>query len=69
MDWILLAAAFVVSFLVFTWLVQVVKSTISTALTIALIILVLQIFFGVGPIDFWQTIIDFWRGIWRSLSN
>ncbi|MEB3355498.1 MAG: hypothetical protein VKK04_02035 [Synechococcales bacterium] len=69
MDLILLLAAFLVSFLVFTWLVQVVKSTVSTAITIALILLVVQIFFGVGPLDFWEGIVDFWRGIWRSLSN
>ena len=35
------------SWLVFSWLMKVVKTTLSTALTLAAIIMVLQIIFGI----------------------
>jgi hypothetical protein len=42
-------AAIVVTWLVFTWLVKVLKASIATALSIAAIVLGLQLWFGVAP--------------------
>ncbi len=69
MNIILLIAALVVSFLIFTWLIKVVKATVGTAVVIALIVLAVQIFFGIGPEQLWQQIQALWQGVWRSLSG
>lgn len=69
MDLILLIAACVISYLVFTWLVNVVKATARTAVAIALFILVIQILFGIGPSDIMQTLADLWGGIARFLTG
>lgn len=69
MNWILLIAAIVISFLIFTWLVRVVKATIGTAIVIAIIVFGLQIFLGIGPADLVGQIQELWQGIWRSLSG
>jgi predicted PurR-regulated permease PerM len=56
MQIVIIVASVVVAWLVFTWLIRVVKTTISTALTIAAIVLVLQLVFGIGPQQLWQEI-------------
>lgn len=56
-DLIILLAALIVSWLVFTALIKVVKTTVSTAIAIAAIVLVLQLVFGINPQDLWQQII------------
>ncbi|MBE9228420.1 hypothetical protein IQ264_23650 [Phormidium sp. LEGE 05292] len=63
---IVLIAALIVTFLVFTWLIKVVKATIQTALTIALLVLILQIVFGIGPNQVWQKIIELPQLIWQQ---
>lgn len=67
MNWVILIAALIVSFLVFTWLIRVVKATIGTAIAIALIVLVLQLVFGIGPQDLWEQVVGLWDNVWRSL--
>jgi phosphoglycerol transferase MdoB-like AlkP superfamily enzyme len=57
-DLILLIAALIISWLIFTWLVKIVKLTVGTALTIAGIVLVLQLLFGVNPNQLWQQILN-----------
>ncbi|GAB4376560.1 MAG: hypothetical protein Kow00121_23880 [Elainellaceae cyanobacterium] len=64
MDWILLVAALVVSFLVFGFLVRVVRAAIGTAIAIALVVLALQLVFGIGPNDLWQEVENLWDGLW-----
>ncbi|PSB01558.1 hypothetical protein [Merismopedia glauca] len=54
---IALIAAIIVSWLVFTALVKVLKTTLTTAFTIAAIVLVLQLLFGIGPEKVWQEIV------------
>jgi hypothetical protein len=54
---IALIAAIIVSWLVFTALVRVLKTTLKTAFTIAAIVLVLQLLFGIGPERIWQQIV------------
>jgi hypothetical protein len=69
MNLILFIAALVVSFLVFAFLVRVLKAAIGTAIAIALIILVLQIAFGVAPPQLWQEIQRLWENLWRMIGR
>lgn len=69
MELILVIAAIVVSWLVFTALIKVVKTTISTAIMVAAVVLALQLIFGIGPTDLWQQINDLFQGIWRLLTG
>ncbi|MFH7025738.1 MAG: hypothetical protein ACHBN1_10100 [Heteroscytonema crispum UTEX LB 1556] len=48
--------ALIVAWIVFTILFKVVKTTMSNALTVAAIIVLLQIGFGISPQDIWQYI-------------
>ncbi|MGA9382082.1 MAG: hypothetical protein WBV73_25255 [Phormidium sp.] len=63
---IVLIAALIVTFLVFTWLIKVVKATLQTALTIAIIVLILQLIFGIGPTQLWQKITELPQLIWQQ---
>jgi hypothetical protein len=63
---ILLIAALIVTFLVFTWLIKVVKATIQTAITIALLVLILQLVFGIGPNQILQKITELPQLIWQQ---
>jgi type IV secretory pathway TrbL component len=69
MDLILLIAAILISALVFTWLFKIVKATITTALTIAVIVLALQIVFGIGPTQVWQQVSQIPQIIWKFVSE
>lgn len=69
MDLLLLIAAIVISFLVFTWLIKVVRATITTAITIALLILILQLLFGIGPAQVWQQVSQFVQLIWQTVTG
>ncbi|MEM9265687.1 MAG: hypothetical protein AAGA46_09195 [Cyanobacteria bacterium P01_F01_bin.13] len=59
MEIVVVVGAIAISILVFTWLIKVVKATLKTAFLAALILLALQIFFGIGPTAIWETIRDF----------
>ncbi|MEM6255285.1 MAG: hypothetical protein AAF821_20420 [Cyanobacteria bacterium P01_D01_bin.156] len=59
MEIVVVIGAIAISILVFTWLIKVVKATLKTAFLAALILLGLQIFFGIGPAAIWETIRDF----------
>lgn len=56
MDIAILIGALLVSFLVFTWLLKVVRATLKTAVLVAIILLVLQLTFGIGPEKLWEQI-------------
>ena len=56
---VVVVGAIAISILVFTWLIRVVKATLKTAFLAALILLGLQIFFGIGPTAILDTIRDF----------
>ncbi len=66
MEPVLIIAALIVSFLVFTFLFRVAKSAISTAITIAVVVLLLQLVFGVRPGELWEQIISLWRGLLQN---
>jgi hypothetical protein len=56
MNWFLVIAAVFVTWVVFNWLLNVIKTTVSTAITIAAIILVLQLAVGIGPQQLLDTV-------------
>ncbi|MGC9504775.1 hypothetical protein [Baaleninema sp.] len=69
---IALLAALLLSWLVFTWLIRVVKTTITTAISIAAIVLVLQVGFGIDPDVLWQEMLRFagtLQEMFQNLSN
>jgi hypothetical protein len=68
-DLIILIAAVVVTGLVFTWLIKVVKATIGTAIFIAAIVLVLQLVFGIGPGDLWQQVVQIPQMLWNLVTG
>lgn len=61
LELITLVAALLLAWLVFTWLVEVVKTTISTALTIAALVLVLQVAFGIDASALWTELRRLWQ--------
>lgn len=58
MNWILLIGAIVVAWLVFTGLLNILKTTVTTAITIAAIVLALQLIVGIGPQQLIDTILN-----------
>lgn len=69
MQLIILIAALIVSWLIFTWLVKVLKASIGTAFSIAIIVLILQLAFGIAPQELWQQIIDLPQAIQQVFSK
>lgn len=68
-DLLILIAALIVSWLIFTALIKVVKTTASTAIAIAAIVLVLQLAFGVDPQDLWQQITQLPQTVWHTITG
>ncbi len=66
---IILIAAIVVSWLVFTALIKIVKTTATTAIAIAGIILILQLGFGIGYQDLWQQITQLPQLLWKLVTG
>lgn len=62
-------AAIIVSGLVFTWLFKVVKATLSTAISIAIILLILQLAFGISPQELLQQIIQIPQTVWQFVTD
>lgn len=58
MNWFLVIAAVFVTWVVFNWLVNVLKTTLTTAFTVAAIILVLQLAVGIGPQQLLDTVMS-----------
>ncbi|MDJ0690643.1 MAG: hypothetical protein QNJ41_19305 [Xenococcaceae cyanobacterium MO_188.B32] len=58
-DLIVIIAAIIVAWLLFTWSIKVLKASISTALSIAIIALILQLFLGIGFEEVWQKLVQF----------
>lgn len=66
---IILIAALIVSWLVFTALIKVAKTTFTTAIAIAIIVLILQIVFGIGPQNLLQEIIQLPQTLWHLITG
>lgn len=58
MNWFLIIAAIFITWVVFNWLVNVLKTTLTTAFTVAAIILMLQLVVGIGPQQVLDTILS-----------
>lgn len=69
MNIVLLVAALIITFLVFTWLVKVVKATIGTAIAIAILVLALQLLFGIGPTQIWQSLSQGFQSMWQTVTG
>lgn len=69
MNIVLLVAAIIVAFLVLAWMLKVAKATIGTAILVAVIVLVLQLVFGIGPGQLWQQISQFPQAIWQTFNG
>lgn len=68
MNWLLLGAALVVSFLVFGFLVRVLRAAASTAIAIALVVLLLLVL-GIAPAELWHEVRGLWQGLWENLRR
>jgi len=66
---ILLIAAILIAWLVFTWLLRVVKTTLKTAFVLAIIVLGLQVIIGIGPDQLLQAVLDLPRLFQEVLSG
>lgn len=64
MDVILLLGALLIAFFLFTWLLKVVRATISLAITVAVVVILLYIL-GISPGAIWQQLQDFWDWLFR----
>ena len=65
---IVIIAAVIISWLIFTAFVNIVKTSIKTALSIAAIALVLQISFGIRSEQIIQQLLDLPRLIWEIFT-
>ena len=66
---LLLIAAIVLVWLAFTWFVKVSKATVSTALVIIVILLLLNFTFGVSPRELLEIVLDLPNTIRQALSG
>jgi hypothetical protein len=66
---IIVIGALLVTWLVFTWVIKVLKASISTAIAIAAIVLILQLAFGIGPERIWQQILLLPQTIWHLFGG
>ena len=66
---IILIGVMLISWLVFTWLIKVLKASISTALAIAIIVLILQLVFGIGFQEVWQQIVLLPDTLWQLFAD
>ncbi|VXD20400.1 hypothetical protein [Planktothrix paucivesiculata] len=66
---IILLASLLVAWLVFAWAVQVLKSSVSTAIAIAIIVLILQLVFGIGPEELLNHLIHLPQRLWDLVIN
>ncbi len=66
---ILLLASLIVTWLVFTWAVQVLKVSINTAIAIAILVLILQLAFGIAPQELLEQIKQLPQTVGKLINN
>lgn len=66
---IILLAALLVSWLVFSWVIKVLKASVKTALAIATIVLILQLAYGIGPAELWNSIFNLPQLLWQTVTE
>jgi hypothetical protein len=62
-------SAIIITWLVFTWAIKVLKASITTALTIAVILIALQIFFGIQSQQIGKAIMQIGQNAWQFIVN
>ncbi|NER23327.1 MAG: hypothetical protein F6J86_12860 [Symploca sp. SIO1B1] len=65
---IIIIGAVIVSWLVFTWLVKVVKASMATGIVLTIIVLLLQLVFDVKVSELLQEIIQLPQTIWQLVN-
>ncbi len=65
---IVIVAALIISWLVFTALINIIKTSVKTAVTVAVVVLVLQLVFGIRSEQIIDQIVNLPRVIWENLS-
>ena len=55
---IILLASLLITWLIFSWLIKVVKASIATAIAIAVVVLILQLAFGINNQQIWEQILN-----------
>lgn len=71
-DAVILVAALIISGLALNWFFRVLRPTLTAVVTIALIALALQYFFGVSPEALWYKVVhlpDLATSLWKSIVN
>lgn len=56
MNLVILTGALIITYLVFIGLIKIIKVSLTTAISIALLVLLLQLIFGIQPEQLWQQI-------------
>jgi hypothetical protein len=69
MSLVLLIAALVISLLVFTFLVRVVKSAVGAAIAIAIVVFAAQFFFGISPDRLMREVSGLWETLWQQVHR
>jgi len=67
MNFVILIAAIAIAVLAFTWLVGVIKTTIRTALSVAVIIVALLVVFGIGPDVVFRQVAQIFQTIYQAI--
>ncbi|MDY6939461.1 MAG: hypothetical protein SWY16_17555 [Cyanobacteriota bacterium] len=66
---ILTLASLILAWIVFTWLLKIVKTTFSTAIFVAAIVLLMQLFFGIGPDAILEAILNLPQTLQQTFSG
>lgn len=66
---IAIIAGVIITWLMFTWFIKVFQTSIKTALTIAFILLCLQMFFGIRSQQVWQELRTLLQELLMRLLN
>ena len=66
---IAIIAGVIITWLLFTWFIKVFQTSIKTALTIAFILLCLQMFFGIRSEQVWQELRTLLQELLMRLLN
>ncbi|MEM7727611.1 MAG: hypothetical protein AAF208_14790 [Cyanobacteria bacterium P01_A01_bin.45] len=59
----------IVAWLIFTFLVKVVRTTVSTAFVVAAIIVLLKVGFDISPFDIWNKILEFTQLAFQYIND
>ncbi|MEM7555504.1 MAG: hypothetical protein AAF378_15675 [Cyanobacteria bacterium P01_A01_bin.84] len=59
----------IIAWLVFTFLVKVVRTTVSTAFVIAAIIVLLKFGFDITPFDIWNKVLEFTQSAFQYIDD